>query len=78
MRLATDYLRDEAYERLTKIAKEHGGELEKAINELITVKDKADSKVKAQVVANLLNKVSKNEDIQKALQSIDQLPKKSQ
>jgi pyruvate-ferredoxin/flavodoxin oxidoreductase len=78
MRLATDYQRDEAYERLTKIAQEQGGELEKAINELIAVKDKPESKTQTKVVIDLLNKVTKNADVEKAIKTADQLPKKSQ
>jgi pyruvate-ferredoxin/flavodoxin oxidoreductase len=78
MRIATDYLRNEAYERLDKIAKEQGGELEKAINDLVAVKNKPESKAKSKVVVDLLNKVNKSEEVTKAIKTADQLPKKSQ
>jgi hypothetical protein len=78
MRLATDYLRDEAYERLTKIAKEQGGELAKAINDLVAVKDKPESREKTKVVLGLLKQANKSADVEQAIKSADQLPKKSQ
>jgi pyruvate-ferredoxin/flavodoxin oxidoreductase len=78
MRLATDYLRDEAYESLLTVGKEQGGQLETAINELIAVKDQPDSYAKTEVVVDLLNDINKTEAVTKALQMVDQLPKKSQ
>jgi pyruvate-ferredoxin/flavodoxin oxidoreductase len=79
MRLATDYQRAEAYDRLVKIAKERGGELATAINDLIAVKDKPESKIKTKTVEQLLKTINpKNQDVTQALATIDQLPKKSQ
>jgi thioredoxin-like negative regulator of GroEL len=78
MRLATDYQRDEAFERISKIANDKGGELATAINELIAVKDQPESKAKSKAVIDLLNKATTTPDIQKAIQTADQLPKKSQ
>jgi pyruvate-ferredoxin/flavodoxin oxidoreductase len=78
MRLAVDYLRDEAYDRLTKIAQEQGGELQKAIDELVAVKDQSESRTKAKKVVDLLHQANQTNDIQIAIKTADQLPKKSQ
>jgi hypothetical protein len=78
MRLATDYRRAEAYERLEKIAASNSGEIAAAIKDLVVVKDKAESQTKAKVVIDLLNKLPKTDEITQVLNSSDQLPKKSQ
>jgi hypothetical protein len=77
MQLAIDYQRDEAFERLQGIATSQGGDIANAINDLIANKNKPESKQKAKVVTDLLNKISKTPEVDKAIKSADQLFKKS-
>jgi pyruvate-ferredoxin/flavodoxin oxidoreductase len=77
MRLAVDYQRTEAYERLTKIATTNAGALADAINALIAVKDTAESHAKTAAVLDLLKKTPSTPEVDAAIKTIDQLPKKS-